>query len=164
MDITIRKAEINDRSVLNMLWQFYLYHQSAFSLEDLDSDGRYDVDEEYLSSALTNEEDCTVYLVYISNQLAGFATVEPTEIAGKEMPELADIFILPKYRKQGAAKFVVQQLMQIETNHWHVAVYLNDIVALKFWNTLFPKLNIEHVYKVEPAETEGFHEFVVINT
>ncbi|XQF94007.1 hypothetical protein ACOBV9_21805 (plasmid) [Pseudoalteromonas espejiana] len=30
------------------------------------------------------------------------------------MPELADIFILPKYRKQGIAKYVVQHLMLTE--------------------------------------------------
>lgn len=163
MEITIRKAELTDTSAIYMLWQFYQYHQSAFDFENVGLDGRFDIDEEYLDCVLRGEEDCITYLVFVSNQIAGFATVEPTEIVGKEMPELADIFILPKYRKQGIAKFVVQQLMQAGINQWHVAVYFNDSLALKFWDNLFSKLNVALVDKVEPAETEGFHEFVITN-
>lgn len=163
MEITIRKAEIADSATLNMLWQFYQYHQSSFDLEDVGSDGRFDIDEEYLGSVVRGQEDSVAYLIFVSDQVVGFATVEPTEIMGKEMPELADIFILPKYRKQGIAKFVVKHLMQAETNQWHVAIYLNDSLALKFWSNLFTQLNVALVEKVEPAETEGFHEFVITN-
>ena len=52
------------------------------------------------------------------------------------MPELADIFILPKYRKRGIAKFVIRHLMQVKTNQWHVAVYLEDSLALNLWSNL----------------------------
>ena len=163
MDTTIRKAESTDIAAIKMLWQFYQYHQSIFDLEDVGSDGCYDIDEEYLECVVRGEEDCIIYLVLVSNQIAGFATVEPTEIAGKEIPELADIFILPKYRKQGIAKFVIQNLMPVETNQWHVAVHLNDSSALKFWNSLFAKLNVARVDNVDPPETEGYHEFVITN-
>ncbi|MDN3395153.1 MULTISPECIES: GNAT family N-acetyltransferase [unclassified Pseudoalteromonas] len=163
MDTTIRKAESTDIAAIKMLWQFYQYHQSIFDLEDVGSDGCYDIDEEYLECVVRGEEDCIIYLVLVSNQIAGFATVEPTEIVGKEIPELADIFILPKYRKQGIAKFVIQNLMPVETNQWHVAVHLNDSSALKFWNSLFAKLNVARVDNVDPPETEGYHEFVITN-
>ena len=36
--------------------------------------------------------------------------------------------------------------------------------ALKFWERLFAKLPIVDVLKVEPPETEGFHEYVITNT
>ena len=163
MDTTIRKAESIDIAAIKMLWQFYQYHQSIFDLEDVGLDGCYDIDEEYLECVVRGEEDCIIYLVLVSNQIAGFATVEPTEIVGKEIPELADIFILPKYRKQGIAKFVIQNLMPVETNQWHVAVHLNDSSALKFWNSLFAKLNVARVDNVDPPETEGYHEFVITN-
>ncbi|TMP54165.1 GNAT family N-acetyltransferase [Pseudoalteromonas sp. S1612] len=163
MDTTIRKAESTDIAAIKMLWQFYQYHQSIFDLEDVGLDGCYDIDEEYLECVVRGEEDCIIYLVLVSNQIAGFATVEPTEIVGKEIPELADIFILPKYRKQGIAKFVIQNLMSVETNQWHVAVHLNDNSALKFWNSLFAKLNVARVDNVDPPETEGYHEFVITN-
>ena len=50
MKITVRKVEATDSSALNILWQFYQYHQSLFDLEDVVFDGRFDVDEEYLGS------------------------------------------------------------------------------------------------------------------
>jgi hypothetical protein len=34
---------------------------------------------------------------------------------------------------------------------------------LKFWNSLFAKLNVVRVDKVDPPETEGYHEFVITN-
>ncbi|MEJ6472955.1 GNAT family N-acetyltransferase [Pseudoalteromonas piscicida] len=163
MEITIRKAEIADSAALSMLWQFYQYHQSSFNLEDVGSEGRFDIDEEYLGSVVRGEEECTAYLIVVADRVAGFAAVEPTKIMGKEMPELADIFILPKYRKQGIAKFTIQHLMQSGTNQWHVAVYLNDSLALKFWSNLFTQLNVALIDKLEPSETEDFHEFVITN-
>lgn len=163
MEVITRQAKQTDIKAIKMLWQFYQYHQSVFDLEDIDSDGRFDIDDEYLDCVIRGEEDCIAYLIVVSNQIAGFATVEPTEIAGKEMPELADIFILPKYRKLGIAKYVVQHLMLTEGNQWHVSVYLEDSLALTFWKNLFLKLNVARVDKIEPAETEGFHEFVITN-
>jgi predicted acetyltransferase len=80
------------------------------------------------------------------------------------MPELSDIFILPKYRSKGIALHVVRQLMLNNSINWHVAVYKNDREALQFWDRLFVKLPIVDVLKVEPPETEGFHEYVITNT
>lgn len=91
-------------------------------------------------------------------------TVEPTEILEHEMPELSDIFILPKYRSKGIALHVVRQLMLNNPLNWQVSIYENDCEALKFWEKLFTKLPIVDVLKVVPPETEGFHEYVITNT
>jgi predicted acetyltransferase len=146
-----------------MLWQFYQYHQSAFDNEDINCSGRFDIDEEYLSDVAADEEDCDAYLIFVEGNIAGFITVEPTEIVEREMPELSDLFILPKYRGKGIALYVVRQLMLDNSLNWHVAVYEKDREALKFWDRLFAILPIVNVIKVEPSETEGFHEFVITN-
>jgi predicted acetyltransferase len=163
MNIVLRKLTESDLPAFSMLWQFYQYHQSAFDNEDIDSSGRFDIDEEYLSDVACDEEDCDAYLIVVENNIAGFVTVEPTEILEREMPELSDIFILPKYRSKGIALHAVRQLMLNNSLNWHVAVYEKDREALKFWERLFTKLPNENVLKVEPAETEGFHEFVITN-
>jgi predicted acetyltransferase len=164
MNIVLRKLTKTDLPAFSMLWQFYQYHQSAFDNEDIDSAGRFDLDEEYLSDVVVGEEDCDAYLIFVEGNIAGFVTVEPTEILEREMPELSDIFILPKYRSKGIALYVVRQLMLSNSLNWHVAVYEKDREALKFWNGLFAKLPIVDVLKVEPPETEGFHEYVITNT
>ncbi len=163
MNIALRKLTKKDLSAFSMLWQFYQYHQSNFDNEDIDSSGRFDIDEEYLRDVAAGDEDCDAYLIVVENNLAGFVTVEPTEILEREMPELSDIFILPKYRSKGIAVHAVRQLMLNSSSNWHVAVYEKDREALKFWDRLFAKLPIENVLKVEPPETEGFHEFVITN-
>lgn len=163
MDIVLRKLTTTDLPAFSMLWQFYQYHQSAFDNQDIASTGRFDVDEEYLSDVAVGEEDCDAYLIVVDGHIAGFVTVEPTEILEREMPELSDIFILPKYRSKGIALHTVHHLMLNNSLNWHVAVYENDREALKFWDRLFAKFPIVDVLKVEPAETEGFHEFVITN-
>lgn len=164
MNIALRKLTKTDLPAFSMLWQFYQYHQSTFDNEDIDSTGRFDIDEEYLSDVAIGEEDCDAYLIVVEGNIAGFVTVEPTEILEREMPELSDIFILPKYRAKGIALHVIRQLMLHNSLNWHVSVYENDGEALKFWERLFAKLPIVDVLKVEPPETEGFHEYVITNT
>lgn len=163
MNIVLRKLTKVDSPVFSMLWQFYQYHQSAFDNEDINCSGRFDIDEEYLSDVAADEEDCDAYLIFVEGNIAGFITVEPTEIVEREMPELSDLFILPKYRGKGIALYVVRQLMLDNSLNWHVAVYEKDREALKFWDRLFSILPIVNVIKVEPSETEGFHEFVITN-
>lgn len=164
MSISIRQASIHDRAAFSMLWQFYQYHQSAFEQEDIDEDGRFDIDELYLEDVLKREESCDAYLLLYDGYIAGFATVEPSEIDGKEIPELSDIFVLPKYRNRGVAKYVVEKLMLPLAGEWHVAVYQKDTQALRFWEHLFSRLDILKAKRMLPPETEGFHEFVVTNT
>ncbi|MBU2705993.1 GNAT family N-acetyltransferase [Zooshikella marina] len=164
MNIEVRKAENSDLTAFCMLWQFYQYHQSSFNYEDIDQTGRFDIDDEYLNDVLSGLEECDAYIIFVEDKIAGFATIETTKISGKQMNELSDIFILPKYRKQGVAKSVVETLMISKQYEWHVAIYQNDRQALHFWESMFNKLEIKGVTKIEPPETEGFHEFVVKNT
>ena len=161
MEIKVRKTKTTDSGTLCMLWQFYQYHQSSFDQEDVGTDGRFDIDEQYLNSVVCGEQECAAYLIFVSDQVAGFATVETTEIRGKEMPELADIFILQISKAR--CRNLSFNMMQAVSEHWHVAVYINDGLALKFWSYLFTQLNVALVEKVEPAETEGFHEFIITN-
>ncbi|XQF94008.1 hypothetical protein ACOBV9_21810 (plasmid) [Pseudoalteromonas espejiana] len=84
MEVIIRQAKLTDIKAIKMLWQFYQYHQSAFDLEDVDSGGRFDIDEEYLDCVIRGEEDCIAYLIVVSNQIAGFATVEQPRLQAKK--------------------------------------------------------------------------------
>lgn len=112
---------------------------------------------------MKGNEDCNAYLIYFNDKIAGFVTLEPTNIVAKEMIELSDIFIMPKYRHRGLAQYTVEKLMMNDVKEWHIAIYEDDNDAHQFWQALFQKLSIEKCYKVAPSETEGFHEYVVVN-
>lgn len=162
MNVGIRKANISDSAAFLMLWQFYQYHQSAYDHEDIDENGAFDIDDDYLKNVLKGNEDCEAYFILSGGRIAGFVTLEPTIIAKKEMPELADIFIMPKYRGRGLAKLTIETLLS-DFKRWHVAIYEDDVDAYKFWQSMFKKLNTENVEKIMPTETEGFHEYIVVN-
>jgi predicted acetyltransferase len=167
MQFELQQADSSQYSAFCQLWQFYQYHQSRFDGEDIDVEGRFDVDEGFLKSVLAGREDCDAYFILVRQRIAGFVTVERTTIAQQEMPELADLFVLPKYRNQGLAAAVVEQLMLGSGAQWHVAIYEQDQLAHSFWERLFTRLKIAGkvlaVNKIKPSETEGFSEFVVSN-
>lgn len=163
MTVLIRKVTRNDMEAFAMLWQFYQYHQSAFDEEDVDDTGRFDIDDGYLKNVVLGHEECDAYMIFVDDEMAGFATVEPTVITDIEMPELSDIFVLPKYRNRGVAHSVVKNLMLNQSDQWHVAIHLADTFALQFWETMFLRLEVKEVKKVEPSENQGFHEYVVTN-
>ncbi|XZZ69755.1 hypothetical protein ACJJIB_15935 [Microbulbifer sp. JMSA008] len=50
-----------------------------------------------------------------------------------EMPELSDIFILPKYRSQGVASKIARGFMLKEIGQLYAEIYQGDTFALQFW-------------------------------
>ncbi|WP_444889756.1 hypothetical protein [Microbulbifer sp. DLAB2-AA] len=79
-------------------------------MENIDSRGRYNIDEGRLSDVISGNEECDAYIILAEGGDAGFVTIEQAEIVGMEMPELSNIFILPKYRSQGMASKIVRVL------------------------------------------------------
>ncbi|WLQ13254.1 GNAT family N-acetyltransferase [Hahella aquimaris] len=161
MSSTIRKAKKEDFPVLRMLWQFYEYHNSYYTHEDIDHNGLFDIDDDYIMATLEAKEECEVYLILSDQSVAGFLTIEPVEIRGKELLELADLFILPKYRSRGVASFAIKNMVFREDKAWHISVYQGDTLALAFWKRIFHKLPFRSVSEISPPEVEGFYEFVV---
>lgn len=164
MKIEVRKFKENEVGLLTSLWQFYAYHQSTFNGDSVSEKGLFDIDDDYLADVVQGIEDCEAWLICVDNAVAGFVTLESTEIAGREMPELSDIFVLPKYRNLGIATFVIDTLLLNSGNEWHVAVYHEDRSAYSFWLHLFAKLPLKSVEELSPPENDEFHEFVIQNT
>ncbi|MCX4028066.1 GNAT family N-acetyltransferase [Spartinivicinus marinus] len=161
MALSIKKVITENFAAFKMLWQFYEYDRSYYSKEDLELDGTFDIDEEFFLDIATGKEEGEAYLLYFNDMLCGFVFIEPTEIAGQEIPELADIFILPKYRGKGLAYLVLKQLMFKSPMAWHIAIYKDDKKARTFWQHAFKRLPFKSVDKIEPSEAEGFQEFIV---
>ncbi|MGI0119275.1 GNAT family N-acetyltransferase [Zooshikella sp. RANM57] len=161
MSLVLKKLTTEYFAAFKRLWQFYEYNNSSFSGEDLDSEGKFDIDEEYLFDIVREYENCEANLLYFNDTLCGFVMVEPTVIDRIEMPELADIFILPKYRGKGLSYIVLRQLMFRSPETWHIAVCQQDRKAFDFWKHAFAKLPFKSVRQIDPPETEGFYEFIV---
>ncbi|WP_142747177.1 GNAT family N-acetyltransferase, partial [Mycobacterium tuberculosis] len=57
-------------------------------------------------------------LLFVDDALAGFVLVDQVERGGRHYPELADLFVLPRYRRQGLAAHVVDQLVRPGEGQW----------------------------------------------
>ncbi|WP_444909087.1 hypothetical protein [Microbulbifer sp. TRSA005] len=68
------------------------------------------IDEEHLSDVISGNVECDAFVVLVEGGIAGIVTIEQAEIVGMEMPELSDIFVLPKYRNQRVASKIVRVL------------------------------------------------------
>lgn len=162
---SIRKLTEKDLSVFFQLWQFYECHNSYFSNEELDANGCYDVDSEYLMDVLLGKDGSCAYFLMNAGNIAGFVTTENTLVNEQEFKELSDIFVLPKYRKQRLAYFAIKELMLTqETGTWHVSVYKGDRLAQDFWEYVFKILPIFSYESVESSACEDFFEYIVINS
>ncbi|MND94322.1 hypothetical protein D3C80_865350 [compost metagenome] len=59
---------------------------------------------------------------------------------GLEALELADLFILKKYRRQGIGRALATQVLLSGDDAWLVRFYGQDELAVAFWRAVFAQL------------------------
>lgn len=158
-DSTISLAVAGEERILFRLLQLYYFESSRWSSEDLQDDGLYDCSEEGLASYMQREEGMAAYLVRVEGRLAGFALTERYEFEGQTVDELADLFVLPKYRGRGIATQLIEQLVLPAQHPWLIAVFREDAQALRFWQRAFERLPFRSMRPWEVASRPQFHLF-----
>ncbi|MFU1797711.1 GNAT family N-acetyltransferase [Paenibacillus azoreducens] len=132
--ITIHEAAYADKSTLRNLLELYKYDFSEFDPEDdLNENGLYEY--MYLDHYWT-EEGRHPFLFRVDGRLAGFALVRELEAKTKDLLplyEMAEFFILRKYRRSGAGQQAAIGLFDRLPGRWKVAEVESNIPAQKFW-------------------------------
>lgn len=141
--------EVNekDRNIIYNLMQLYKYELSFFEDETthfkmLDS-GLYEL--KYIEK-YWQEENRHPYILKCNNELAGFVLQRFNE---ENMNEIAEFFIINKYRKIGAGTFLANKMFELYRGKWEVRTLLKNERAQKFWrNTIknFTNNNFEEKY------------------
>lgn len=132
LTLTLRRAGPADAELLYRLVQFHAFETSAWHHEDLREDGSYFCDRDAFAATLSSLPG-GVQVIVLSDRVAGFVVVDRMVLAGVTHPELAGLFVLPKFRRQGWATRVVQQLLAADRRWWYVAPYRADAGALAYW-------------------------------
>ncbi|QKZ05272.1 MULTISPECIES: GNAT family N-acetyltransferase [Pseudomonas] len=140
-DLTIEllPTELDQAPLIRNLYQFYAYESSDWEEEDVDLDGRYYIHDEHLLR-YWHDQDWSANLLLVNGYVAGFLLVERSELPGIDALELADLFILKKYRRKGIGKALVTQVLTGGHENWLVRYYRQDDAAEAFWGAVLSDL------------------------
>jgi predicted acetyltransferase len=88
--------------------------------------------------------------VLVDGFIAGFVLLERSELPGIDAMELADLFILKRYRRQGIGRAVAIELLT-QPGDWLVRCHASDTGAVAFCNAVVSDLH-RPVQRIFPGD------------
>ncbi len=132
LGVEVIPAAPAQESVLANLLELYAHDFSEFLDLQLRPDGRFGYPK---LSRYWQEENRFPFLVKVEGQLAGFVLVSRGSQI-REAPEvwdMAEFFIVRRYRRQGVGAAVAQQIWRRFPGAWEVRVLESNEPARRFW-------------------------------
>lgn len=135
MPITLVPVTVANKQVLSNLYQLYKYDFSEYTHEDLNEDGSYDVDIDFMWEG---DHRWHPYLIERAGSIAGFIVVllenmdtdpDPTHV-------IYDFMILKRFRRQGIGQDAVIQTLGLYKANWKIAQMQANAPAVAFWRKL----------------------------
>ena len=138
MKFDLIKVDENNKNIVYNLMQLYTYELSFFEDETatftmLDS-GLY-VMNKYIER-YWQEENRHPYILKCDNELAGFVLQRLNE---NNMNEIAEFFVLNKYRRKGIGTFAAKKLFELYNGKWEIRTLIKNERAQKFWRSTIKK-------------------------
>ena len=161
MQVNLVPITESDTIVLRNLWQFYEYDSCKYQPSEVDERGLFAAPEAFLESIGSSNSENTAFTIEVDGKIAGFLVIERAEVEGRMITEFADIFVLPRYRRQGVATSVFQRVVVNSSIPWLLAVFRKDTEALAFWKGVFAREAGLQYRENSPPEIQEFHEFIV---
>ncbi|WP_342405741.1 GNAT family N-acetyltransferase [Brevibacillus sp. FSL K6-2834] len=133
MKFTLKKAALEEKSIISNLLELYNHDFSEYMDLDVDEQGRYGYP--YLDNYWT-EPDRFPFLIQAEGKWAGFVLVR--KIAdenhlGSSYFSIAEFFIMRKYRRSGIGKAIAHQVFRMFPGHWEVVQLASNVPAQLFW-------------------------------
>ena len=121
-----------DKDIIFNLMQLYTYELSFFEDEttnfQLQENGLFKLSK-YIDLYWTQEERHPYILKY-DGQIAGFVLERFNE---DRMNEIAEFFVLNKYRKHGAGTFMANEMFNRYKGEWEIRTLLKNKRVQEFW-------------------------------
>ena len=135
MKFEIQEVKEQDKEVIYNLMQLYTYELSFFEDETTDfkllDSGLY-VMSKYVEMYWTSDKRHP-YILKCDNELAGFVLQRFNE---DDKNEIAEFFVLNKYRRSGAGKFMANEMFELYKGPWEVRTLLKNERAQNFWRNV----------------------------
>lgn len=104
LNISLYKASINDKALLDNLLQLYLHDLSEFIPIEVGPNGKY---EQSISAQYVSSFEKTALIIHAEYHIIGFVLIEPV---GNEL-KVNDLFVLNMWRGKGVGSVVIEQLL-----------------------------------------------------
>ncbi|MVP00285.1 GNAT family N-acetyltransferase [Paenibacillus lutrae] len=141
MNIEFRTITQSDSIILNNLFHFYLYELSAYSMEDVSNEGKYEAED---ISPYYRDDRLFPYLIMVDNKIAGFILVtSPPYVTDGIDYSVQELFLLPKYRGKGLGRAAALHIFKHHHGHYEISMFRNNPKAVKFWSALLSSLHID---------------------
>ena len=130
MHVEIQRATEAQRETLANLLELYSYDFTQFADEDVGEDGRFGY--RYLPDYFTDPRRHP-FLVRVDGHYAGFALVRQVDHEGELLADMAEFFVMRRYRRTGTGETVAQQVFDMFPGPWELRVMRANEPAQEFW-------------------------------
>ena len=135
MSIEICPHTEDHKAVIWNLFQFYCYETSIEDECDVDDSGLYSLSPAYFARYWT-ESRWSAHLLRWDGAIAGFALIEASDaLPGAQ--EIADLFVMKRFRRRGIATQVARHFMSRRVVPWTVVIFDEALEARAFWASMF---------------------------
>lgn len=135
MKFELIEVKEEDKEIIYNLMQLYTYELSFFEDETTDFElldsGLY-VMNKYVEMYWKSEKRHP-YILKCDNELAGFVLQRYNE---ENMNEIAEFFVINKYRRSGAGKFMANKMFELYKGKWEIRTLLKNERAQNFWRNI----------------------------
>lgn len=154
MSVEIRPHQLDDKSVIWNLFQFYCYDTSREDEVDVEADGFFSLSPSYFGQYWELPR-WAAHLIRVDGAIAGFVLIEPSDVV-PEAQEIADLFILRRYRRRGLARDIVWHFLAQRQTPWTITVLDGWPEAEAFWAAMLadPRLRVAQRFS-DPYGREG---------
>jgi predicted acetyltransferase len=130
--VEVVPALSEDEPVLTNLLELYIHDFSEFLPLDLGPDGRFGYPRLPL---YWRESGRHPFLIKTNGKLSGFVFVKKgSELSDDEdIWDMAEFFIVRKYRRQGIGTYVAHEVWRRFPGRWEIRVWEENLSAYHFW-------------------------------
>jgi len=147
MQIDVVRAALIDRPLLRHLTEFYMYDMSEFDAElEINAHGTFD----FSVDRYWQDPNRAPYVVQVDGKPAGFVLVKRgAYLSGDpEMMDMADFFVMRRYRRQGIGTFVAEYMFEMFPAKWEVRQFAENLAAQAFWRKVIDRYTNGHFQEI----------------
>ena len=133
MEISVERVPLERAQVLRNLMELYQHDHAEFEDAEVNEHGLYGY--KWLDHYWT-EPGRHPFLIRVDGNIAGFALVRDSTNTGDGKNEMAEFFIVKKYRRRGIGRIAAHRIFDTFPGKWSVGQVDRNLPAKGFWQAI----------------------------